>query len=208
MQASSLFSLLRQARCMMEVLSLSEGVPAGCRGRVSERRNRYYVFMCVTPSSSRPSLRTHVTRVTRMHHGIKTPPGDGRSARSALQPSARMELPASSTSERARTQPPPRSVMRSLTIEGLHSTRGRRQPVCACRGASFLQNSHLRARSRARARRRGIRKYLPYISPRICIFHGIPLYPDMDIANSFVQLRDVGRGAGCHSTEFCVLSLS
>ena len=72
MQSLSLFSLLRQARCMMEVPSLSHGVPAGCRGSFFERRNRYYVF----------NLRDAFLPVTWI---TETPPGYGRSARSALQ---------------------------------------------------------------------------------------------------------------------------
>ena len=60
MQSLSLFSLLMQARCMMEVLSLSHGVPAGCNGRYYERRDGHYVFFCVMPSfPSRGSRKRH-----------------------------------------------------------------------------------------------------------------------------------------------------
>ena len=59
-QASSAFSmlssLLRQARCMMEVPPIPDDVPAGCKRRCFELRNAHYVFMFVTPFRSRPSL--------------------------------------------------------------------------------------------------------------------------------------------------------
>ena len=74
MQSLSLFSLLRQARCMIVVPSLPHGVPTGCKGRCYELRDGHYVLICVTPSFPSRGSRKRPRAA-----------GDGRSARSALQ---------------------------------------------------------------------------------------------------------------------------
>ena len=89
-------------------------------------RDAFFSFLSVAP-------RMRVSRRSRN----QTPSGDGRSARSALQPSARINPRASSIRERARTQPWLEKEMHELAL---------RQPGVACARrtlSSIVVASHL-----------------------------------------------------------------